>query len=422
MRKIKLLESLSEVLDIFILRLKIIRRDVITVTVLLASVLLFGILIQSLTSTAEEYSSLPVGVVDYDQSASSKKLIHSLMQVNTIRILEGEEQELQKLLMDEMISSLFLIEKGYERNLISGKLIDLVSMRYKEDNQSVSIISDIFAAEILYPACLYKSFHYYEQLPREEKMLTIEEYLDRMDKLLQTEDEFNFAFQFHYDNHLGDSIGVKISNAVLYQQLIFGILGLMMGFNAMFLLSQTVEDKEKGIVSRQSITRYRRLKRDFGNLLALLVWEGILSLLFTLLMLYHFNRLDIESFIGFFLLFLLNSIVLGGCMLLLTKLINRIITYQILCTVLLLITGGFGFYRLISGFYQDTMGNLAKFIPNSWFIKGLTDIIIYNNKKVIFNIGHLILIVMAVILLLFIIGIDLLQELNILKRKKRIGR
>jgi ABC-2 type transport system permease protein len=227
-------------------------------------------------------SSLPVGVVDYDKSDSSKQLVLSLQKVETLRIAVKSEPELQKLLMDEVITSIFIIEKGYEDKLKAGDLKKIITMYYKEDNKSASILSDIIAGEMIYPVCFYKSLRYYRQLPFDGSMLTDLQYEEYMEKLLESSKDFDFAFRTIYEAP-GKKMaaGQQLSNSVLYNQLIFGILGIFIAFIAMFLMSGTVLEKEMGVEVRLRISRFHIVKRDFGNIIVLLVTEGVLAILFS---------------------------------------------------------------------------------------------------------------------------------------------
>jgi len=423
MMKPNILTTLADVMEILLLRIKLIRKDIIMMGLLLLSIALFAFMLRSLTVSSEELSSLPIGIVDKDHSNSSKELILGLQKVETLRIIEADEKELNKQLLDEMITSYFIIEKGYEDNLKAGNLKDILTMNYKEDNKSVSIISDIVAGEMIYPISLFKSFHYYEKLVPEEQRLSLEQYQAYMQELVETSTDFDFGFQINYNNPLKDiKESETITNGVIYRQFIFGILGLIMAFLAMFILSQTIKEKENGLETRLNISRMNVLIRDTGNLCALLICEGGLSLVFTVLIGIHLKIKDPGLWLSAYTLLLLNAIISGTVMLLISKLIRRMVTYQIVCTLLIIVTGGLGFYQLLTGFYQGFVDKLVNFIPNSWFIKGFTDIIIYGNHQGYWKEGHKVLLWIVVILLCLIIAIDLVQGRAFMKKWNKKDR
>ena len=411
MRKHNIWLPFTDIFYIFLFRMKLILKDKTTAMVLVISVILFAILIRSLSTSAEDQSSLPVGIVDYDNSKCSKDLVSALKEVTTLRMIEENAPKLQELLLDEMITSIFIIEKGYEERLKSGDLKDMITMYYKKENKSASIISEIVAGEMIYPVSYYKGYRYYEQTPFEGSKQTASQYESYMRNFVGNRGDFDFAFDMIYTNQ--EKIVVaeqQISNSVLYNQFIIGILGIFIAFLAMFLLSGTVREKEMGVVIRQRISRFNILKSDLGNLGALLITEGLIALPFTSLVMFELKSKDIRLWASAYILILLNALVLGGAMLLIAKMINRMLLYQVFCSVLILLTGGLGFYHLLTGFYQGFADNLIKIIPNSWFIKGFTDIIIYGSEGGYFKDGHLVLLSMAVILFVLIICIDIIQS------------
>ncbi|MDD3173627.1 MAG: ABC transporter permease [Herbinix sp.] len=410
MMKSKLWRSLSDIIVLFLLRIKLIMKDITTVVVLCGSILLFALMLQSMSSSAESLSSLPVGIVDYDKSSSSKELIHNLKNIEALRIVEINEEELNKLLMDEMIYSIFVIEKGYEESLLSGNLKDIITMHYNKDNKSASILSDIVAGEIIYPASLYKGYHYYKQVPFTGQKLSLMQYKDYMDNIVGVSNDFNFAFQMNYANL--DKTMVKeeqLSNSVVYDQLIFGILGILIAFVAMFVLSQTVKEKEMGVEIRLKISRFHILKRDIANLCALLSFEGVIAFLFSILIFRQLSSKNLDLWFSAYLLLILNALVMGGIMQLIAKVVKRMLLYQVFCSITILMTGGLGFYYLLNGFYQGIADNMVKIIPNSWFIMGFTDIIVYSSEGGYLKEGHKILLLMAAVIIILVIGIDLIQ-------------
>lgn len=419
----RFLSSLSDIFTVFSLRMKLIYKDMITILVLCTSVLLFGLLIRSLTVSAGDLSSLPIGIVDKDESNSSRELIAALSKTKTLRINEDSQNKLEKLLLNEMITSVFIIEKGYEKKLKSGKLKNIITMYYKEDNKSASILADIVAGEIIYPAGLYKCFHYYEQLPVENQKRSLEQYKDYMDQLLGSSSDFDFAFQIIYQNPDNTKAPEEpLSNSVLYNQFIFGILGIMMAFIAMFILSQTVHEKNGGVEARFKSSGFHILKRDYGNMSALMVCEGFISVIFTALVIHQLKATDIKLWSSAYLLLLLNAAAIAMVMLLVGKLIRRMPVYQVFSSALILLTGGLGFYHLLSGFYQGFIDDMVKFIPNSWFIQGFTDIIIYGSNGGYLKEGHHVLIIMDIVLLILVTSIDLFQGMNLMHNRNNKNR
>ncbi len=421
MRKHRTGSAFQDMIWILLLRIKLIVKDATTIVALLSSLLIFSIVIHALSSSAEEQSALPVGFVDYDKSRESESLMEQLSELPAIRIVEGEEKELQKLLLDEMVNAVFVIEEGYEKQLKKGRPDEVITVYYVDSDKASTIISDIVAGEMLYPISLYKSIRMYEGLPYDREKLSAEEYKTYIENLLEGSTDFDFAFRMIYANPDRSIEGEEpLSNSIIYNQVIFGILGILVSFIAMFLISGVVRDREMGVEERLKVSKFHTLKLDIGNYGSVLLIEGFIAILFSALIYHQLGITDGRLYLSAYLLILLYAMLLGGILLLIAKVVKSIITYQMLCSVLILIMGGLGFYRLLSGLSEALSLGVLKIIPNSWFIQGFTDIIVYGNKEGILTQGHwMLLLLTAAVLFLIVVSDLLLGRTGIGSKQKR---
>ena len=421
MRKHSVSSFINDVACIFSLRVRLMVKDMTTLVALVSAVVIFSFVILSLTVSSTEQSAIPVGFVDYDKSTESVELVSRLSQVPALRIVEQSERELNKLLLDEMINAIFVIEEGYEKKLRSGNPDGLISMYFVGDNKSASIISDIVAGEMIFPISLYKSIRLYQGISYEGSKHSVPMYKDYVASLLNNSPDFDFAFQMIYENPGGKLAGEEpITNSLLYNQLIFGILGILVAFIAMFLISGVVRDKEMCLDQRLKISRFHPIKMDIGNILSVVFMEGIIALILSFLIYRQMASLKVGIFISSYLLILLYAIVMAGIFILIAKLVKSIITYQMLCSILILVTGGLGFYYLLTGFYQFISGELLNIIPNSWFIQGFTDIMVFGDNEGILNQGHVMLIILAAVIGLLITASDFISLHKTLSKNKSL--
>jgi len=413
MKKHKIREEFYDIVTIFLLRMKLIGKDTTTRVILFSSLLLFSVMVFSLSISARDQSALPIGVVDYDMSSTSIELIANLKEVPSLKVYENSEKELLKLLSDEMIISVFVIKKGYDQKLRIGDLKGIITTNFMKNNRAASIISDIVAGEMMYSICYYKGLRLYEQISFEGKKLTAPKYEEYMNHLLENSKDFDFAFDMNYVNPGKSEVQEEaVANTVLYRQLIIGILGILMAFIAMFILSGPVGEKELGVAGRLKLSRLHSLTQDSGNFLALMLVEGLISLIFSILVFTQMQSKDFFLWASIYHLLLLNALVLGGIFILVSKIIKSMILYQLLCSALILFSGGVGFYHLLTGFYQSAANDMINFIPNSWFIQGFTDIIVYGSVGGYMKEGHRILLLMSGVVIALIVILNLLKWLT----------
>jgi len=140
--------------------------------------------------------------------------------------------------------------------------------------------------------------------------------------------------------------------------------------------------------------------------------EGLISLIFSILVFTQMQSKDFFLWASIYHLLLLNALVLGGIFILVSKIIKSMILYQLLCSALILFSGGVGFYHLLTGFYQSAANDMINFIPNSWFIQGFTDIIVYGSVGGYMKEGHRILLLMSGVVIALIVILNLLKWLT----------
>lgn len=378
--------------NLFYMRLKLIVQDKMTSFVLLVSSILFLLIISNLSINSEERSSIPIGLLNLDKSNSSNQLVSDLKEVPAFYIYETKEENLKKLLYDEQISAYFVIEEGYEKAIKIGRINELVTLHYLEGSQSSKILSDIFAGEMLYQISLYKSLYLYKSLKQKHEFnernvnqfMNDDEFINYMNQLIDKND-FDFAFDIKMVNvKNGDfSNGNNtINNSILYQQIIWGILGMILSFIILFIGGAgLILEKELGIDKRLKLAITHPFWKDWDYLLIMIIMTGILSTVSVFIVGIRIHEFTVTD--GFLLIILncLFIVVLGEGFLLLTKIINKLGVYQFVGVISILFMGICSFFSIVKGVIPQFVFNLFKFIPNNWFIQGFTDIIINNTLQ-----------------------------------------
>jgi ABC-2 type transport system permease protein len=348
------------------------------------SVISFLIVINNLSFHAKERSSVPVGIINLDQSKSAKDLVEAIKKVPALYVYEGEESELKNLLYKEEIRAYFILKEGYEKSIRIGKTNELVTMYYLEGDESAKILSDMIAGEMLYKICLYKGYNLYKTLPftdgTTKRELTEQEYTGYTDSLLTTP-EFDFAFDIRIVNSNNEDLAGKIDNSILYLQAVWGIAAMLFSFMAMLMTAVTVYEKEQGIRQRVKIALNKHYYMDLSHFTVTFCLLSILALLLSLSLFFQVPELGLSGALRSFFLSELYSAVMILWFLLLGNLTVRTVRYQFLGVFSVLIFGLLGFFSLAAGFFDNKLLNISKIIPNCWFIKEFTVIILNTNLE-----------------------------------------
>lgn len=413
----KMQSLIKDVITIIILRTKLILNDVTTKMVLVISIILFLFTLNNLTYQSFSQSGLPIGIIDEDNSQSSMKLINDLRTIPSLKLIEQTEKELNDRLLDEMIFAIFIVENGYESNLQQGNVNNLITMHYLRDNKTVAVLSDIIAGEMMEEVCLYKSYEFYRSYQPQLKKHTFHQFEEYINELKNRSTENVFSFQMNFVNEgINVTDQVQFTNSILYQQFMIGIVATFLSFLIMILLSFSIRDKEFGILDKLKISRMSRGAWRIGSYSTVILFLGILVVIlcyFIDLKMQWEDNNKLQSLLLLFFSFVISSSVF---FIILGKMITRTTTYQIISTFYILITSGMGFMSLIAGMYDGILVILTKIIPNSWFIQGFTDIILYGKTDGIIVKSHLVLLFMALIGILLLILIEMLSRLIVRKK------
>lgn len=374
--------------NLFVLRLKALFADKITCMILLITVLIFLLIINSLSFHAGDRSSIPVGILDLDQSSSTKELVKNLQEVPSLYVYEGTEKELRELLQKNEIKAYFILHSGYEDRIRAGKTDGLIAMNFMEGDESAKILSDIVAGEMLYKLCQYKGFRRYASLKQGGGntfgQLTADEYLDYTDRFLSMQ-EFDFAFDIKMIQISDPDRDEEIPNSILYLEAVWGITAMLLSFLAMVMTAGMVFEKEQGIRQRTKIALVKPYVLDFSHFGTAFSILSLLAVLICLSLSRQIPNFIPTQAVRIFLLTELFAVVMVLWFGLLAKLADTTGKYQTMGIVSVLIFGFFGFVPLIAGFLAKDILNISKFIPNCWFIKEFTDIILNTNLKNISN-------------------------------------
>jgi ABC-2 type transport system permease protein len=374
--------------NLILLRFKAFFSDKVTALIFFITVIFLMLIINNLTFHAEDRSSIPVGILDLDQSGSSKQLIEDLKKVPSLYVYQGREKDLREKMLKNEIKAYFILNPGYEKMIQAGKTHKLIVMKYLRGDQSAKILSDIVAGEMMYKICQYKSFNKYSSLGQKAGngdenrfvKLTDKDYLDYTDAYL-TSPDFDFAFDIKMVQVANPDTDNHIPNSVLYLKAVWGITAILLSFLVMVMLSGLVSENESGIRRRVKVAQIKPYMLDlsyFGVAFTVIALVGG-ALCFSLLK--QIPDFSLMQDIRAFLLTLLFGTVMILWFGFLGKMAGTTGKYQIIGTGCVLIFGLFGFLPMILGLLKAGNLIIAKFTPNSWFIDEFTDIILNTNLE-----------------------------------------
>lgn len=356
----------------FYIRLKLILRDKITIGLFGAAVIIFLFMGGSLFQSAEDKSRIPIGIVDLDCSAMSVNLVERVKQNATLNVLEGTKQELDKELKHQRIEGIFIIKDGYEKRIVLGDTLELVSFFYLDGNTAGLLLPDILAGEMMFDICLSKGMNMYYNLSDgtmvKEDMYSESKYINYIEGLAGAP-EFKFTFEI-------ETIANEIpDNSILYIQIAFGILGMLVAFMILFMTSNIMVDKENGITSRLNTTVLSNISKNAGDILAVTVVNLFLNIGLCVIIYLTVKPLSLKNIACIYLVLFLYALEYSLLFCLTSRFFKQMAGFQTAGSFLVIICGLVGFLPMLDGILSVKVLKFFEFIPNSWFIKWITDII-----------------------------------------------
>lgn len=367
---------MSDIFNQFKFRLKLIFSDK-NICILFVAVILFSFLITgTLTESTEKRSNIPVGIIDLDKSIMSKRIVENFTKNPAIYVYIGSAEELEKKLNEQLIEVIFTIEKGFEKNIKNGDIKKLINVRYLKNDKANTILTDIFAGEMMYDLCIYKTYNEYESLNTDKELISMEEFLSYA-KSLYNSDEYKFKFDLEVVNlNSNKPITDSMDNSLIYKQIVISIISILISFVIMFAVNSIVLEKELEINKRSKISLIGKTNRSIGNYFAVLCVGIILSIIYFSIILKGGSLKSLDAVIQILGVFISFSIVMSLLFCLICHFTNTMIKFQFIGSGVVITMGVIGFLVQVLDKFNVEFLKILKLLPNCWFIKVFTDIII----------------------------------------------
>ena len=355
----------------FTLRLKLLLSDrIATVCYALCAVVMLSVFF-NMNLHASDNSKVPMGLLCESDSLVAVRLRDRLLGSDALRVTEGTMDELEELLMDGYIGSIFVIGDDYEEKLREGVREDLIKVISPSDDTSSIIVQDIVAGYMMYDVCFFRTYDEYRTLPGNgTDILTEEEYAAFVAEVAEDPD-YGFDFDIRYvDIENPDKSDISVTTAMIYRQIIAGLIGMLL------LVLVVCGCNGFALEHVQSISMRRRTTG--GNLYAAYVLEmlAVLVYLTPAVLLSSLIMIKESGPAGAVVIFLLGEALCALFILIcfaLTRVVGSASSYQLVGTVVCLVFGACGF---ISTFSSLTGTQVLGATPVAVYIKQFADMLV----------------------------------------------
>lgn len=258
---------LRDILACASMRIRLIFQDRLSCVLLLATAFVFAAVFGGLNLAAADNSVIHIGVVDEDDSKTSRRLLSSLCETEQLSVHTGTRRELEQELYDGYISGLFIISRGYGEKIDRGSTERLVTVVGAEDDKVSVLLADIFAGAMLYDICAAKGTLEYQGVSLHDNAAAGDIYGKKLAELADDE-ALRYTFDVSFIEGSGGDAGT-VSSSIIYRQLIGAMMAMLFSLVAFILCVTICSERERGICGRRRLAAIRTAWVRTGDFCAL---------------------------------------------------------------------------------------------------------------------------------------------------------
>lgn len=358
--------------NVIVLNLKLMFKSKAVLIILGIVSILFLLLLKSFSAEISVKSNIPIGIADEDQTEVSKKFLEDCKKQEGIYVYDDERKSLKKKLYKNEIAGYFVIKQGFQENVKKGQSKKLIEAYTYENTAFTSIVSDILAGEIMYELCLAQTWNMYDNLDAVQSKYNRDQFCDYINSLKQDE-RYKYAFDVQMaENNRKEAKQTIFQYQLIYEQIVLGIISMAFGIIAMFLVWSIMENPDSQIMKRRQLLFIPKVVFYSGDLLAVGSIMSLYTIFCSLLMYLMGHSINIINFVHIILTGITFSFGIVIIFWFVRKILNNNTAYQLASFFIIIVTGVIGMLSIFS----TEIEKIAIFIPNYWFIQGITDIII----------------------------------------------
>lgn len=386
------------------LRLKIIfsNKRLVLLSVIVPSLVVF--MISTFFTSFSHTLSIPIGLIDYDNTAISHRLMTNLAANDYLEIMTNEEAEAIRMVESNKIEAYFIIKDGFQRRINTLEYDQAISINYLDKNYIAPSLIDLLAKDVLYEIAKSSASNKVNLYTKDPN------YVASVDALFDTlliDDGFRMHINYSFKSNttensnsleLGDILPLKLS------------LGLSTTFITVFLFyigSAIIIEKSMYTDQRLKSIGIKPFQQILGNFMGELIFSLLIILVYLLTLLLSLDLVIFEMLYPLFIILIVYAMVILMISTLLIHFIKSIDHYQSLIVPLVFIISliGGGIWPL--EMFPSNIRSFSVASPSYWLIEEMMHIIYHNQ----FSATYLILIFAAFIL--FIVAAKINQTLRI---------
>ena len=362
---------IRETLLTMVYSLKLLLSGKKTIFLLVTGFLILAFMLFSMEEVKEEKSKIAVGIADQSNTEISAMVIGAMQQKDLYEIVLGREDELVELLKNGEVSAVCVFKRNFADNLFKGKTKNLVTL-YETSDSGALLFGDVLAGTMMQEICTAKGYQMllkYQKKAGMEESLSAEEYREYVEQVL-AEGGTEFSFEVTYVNSKKEEVK-KPSQSVLYQQAIYAVFALILGFLSVYAVLPFRQIRHGRLGDRITTLPVWKSAMYVGSALAGAFVPLVFGIMF-LLCLFWKNGMEFSEILSLLVCTMVYICVIVCLMLFAAYIIKNHTVYQMGMLAMILLFGIFGFISVVDGLLVPE--GTAVWVPNGWFVRKMTEL------------------------------------------------
>lgn len=362
---------IKETLLMMVYSLKLLLAGKKAIVLLVTGLLILTFMLVSMEEVKEEKSKISVGIADQSSTELAAMVIDAMQQKDLYEIVLGREDELVEQLKRGEVSAVCVFKRSFADNLLKGKTKNLVTL-YETPDNSALLLGDVLAGTMMQEICTAKGYQMLLKNQKKaglEETLSADEYREYVEQVL-AEGGTEFSFEVTYVNRKNEEVK-KPSQSVIYQQAIYAVFALMLGFLSVYAVLPFRQIRHGRLGDRIKILPIRQSAVYAGSAVAGLFVPFLFGSMF-LLCLFWKNKMEFSEFLSLLVCTMVYTCVIVCLMLFAAYIIKNQTVYQMGMLAMILLFGVLGFISVVDGLLVPE--GTSVWVPNSWFVRKMTEL------------------------------------------------
>ncbi len=329
---------------------------------------------EQLMSKGSKQLKIPVLIVKEEDNQTVSTIIERIKENKTLQVIEESREEAMRLLETNQAEAAVIFTKGTEEKLNDGEITDIIQLWESPNAISTGLIEEYIASEVIRFASNGKAATYLANEHEEDGL-------------------YEYAWQYSDDQWEPEPLmTIEQENAADLTQpqapeknlkpLLFGLMSIYILLISFYMQTWVITERSNGVASRIVMFGVNRLNRSLSDLLGSITIIVATLLPVSIYLLYG-NGAPLQK--G--LLILSYIIASTGISFFLANLLNSTLLYHLIAVAIAVITGilGGSFFKLEE--FSEWLNNVSYYIPQHWFLSGITRTDTTMELTMLFTIG-----------------------------------